>query len=94
VVRRAPRRARRQLRVWYAFAMQDAPLVAQEPRLEPAPRFLRFVTALVLGGGIALAPALLGGCGNDSPHPDARPIDAGNTSVDGPLRPPNLSRLA
>jgi hypothetical protein len=86
--------------------MQDADQTVEVPREEVAPRFLRFVTALVLGGGIALAPALLGGCGTDTRQPDAhsiddgspidamRSIDADNTTVDGPLRPPNLPRLA
>lgn len=67
----------------------------------PAPRYLRFVTALVLGGALATVPALAG-CGDDTPAPptfdagaiDARIIDAEDNVVDGPLAPPDLARLA
>ncbi len=76
------------------------------PPEQPAPRFLRFVTVLVLGTAITAIPAtFVGGCGNgddDVPWPDdatagtdANPdaIDA-PAPVDGPLPPPDLARVA
>jgi hypothetical protein len=60
----------------------DAP--TQPPR---APRYLRFVTALVLGTATVTAVVA---CGDDDPpRVDAR-VDAG--VVDGPLPPPDLPR--
>jgi hypothetical protein len=66
------------------------------------PRFLRFVTALVLGTAVGAIPATLAGCdegGDDPPPVDAR-VDAPTDGmpdmgvvVDGPLPPPDLPRL-
>ena len=63
-----------------------------------APRYLRFVTALLLGAAAATAPQLAG-CGSSTtpnppdpePDPDAEIPDA-STVVDGPLPPPDLPR--
>jgi hypothetical protein len=54
-----------------------------------APRYLRFVTALLLGAAVSSAP-FAAGCGDDAPSADAAPIDAGVEVVDGPLAPPDL----
>jgi hypothetical protein len=73
----------------------------------PPPRYLRFVTALLLGAAIAGPVALVvttsgcadedGGCvtdcSDDEPDPDAR-FDASQVPVDGPLHPPDLPRIA
>jgi hypothetical protein len=68
---------------------------------EPAPRYLRFLAALVLGSAVVAAPIALTACGDDhhpSPYdaarPDAAVPDADNTTVDGPLAPPDLPRTA
>lgn len=74
------------------------------PTSTSAPRYLRFVTALLLGTAIATPVALVmtSGCsdgddggddGDDSSTPDAR-VDADNVPVDGPLAPPDLPRIA
>ncbi len=78
-----------------ASAPPDADVVA-------APRYLRFVTALVLGAAVAAVPLALGACGDETAPADARadarapdatvPIDSG--VVDGPLPPPDLPRAA
>lgn len=68
---------------------------------QPAPRFLRFMTALVLGTAVTAIPCGLAGCADsDEPTVDARvdatPTDAGPDAgpVDGPLPPPDLARVA
>lgn len=74
---------------------------APSPPTEPAPRYLRFMTALVLGSALVAVPALAG-CGDNRQPPtidagliDARIIDAfEEVVVDGPLQPPDLPRLA
>jgi hypothetical protein len=56
----------------------------------------RFLAALVLGSAVVVAPIALTACGDDA-HPtpiDAGIPDANNTSVDGPLAPPDLPRAA
>lgn len=53
-----------------------------------APRYLRFVTALVLGTAAVSAVAACGG--DDDPAPVDAAVDA--TVVDGPLPPPDLPR--
>lgn len=70
----------------------------------PPPRFLRFVTALVLGTAVTAIPVAIGACGGDDDVPwpdDAVAIDAGPgdaidapAPVDGPLPPPDLARVA
>jgi hypothetical protein len=60
-----------------------------------APRYLRFVTALVLGAAITTAPVALGACGDDEPpQVDASVPPDGSGAVDGPLPPPDLPRAA
>lgn len=71
---------------------------------QPPPRFLRFVTALVLGAAVTAIPVAVVGCGggdDDVPWPDdAVVVDAGTDAVDapvpvdGPLPPPDLARVA
>jgi hypothetical protein len=69
--------------------MADDPAPAPPPR---APRYLRFVTALVLGTAAVTAAAACELDDKDSPpRPDAA-VDAG--VVDGPLPPPDLPRVA
>jgi hypothetical protein len=59
---------------------------------QPAPRFLRFMTALVLGTAITAIAGGVAACdGSDEPNVDAT-VDAG--PVDGPLPPPDLARVA
>lgn len=65
-----------------------------ETVLAPAPRYLRFMTALVLGAALATVP-VVAGCGDDDPPgPDAGVMVDAVDVVDGPLQPPDLRRLA
>lgn len=73
--------------------MDPTPAGAAAPTT-PAPRYLRFVTALVLGAAVSTVPLALTGCDDDSPPADAAvdaPVDASQV-VDGPLAPPDLPR--
>lgn len=75
-----------------------------DPRA-PAPRYLRFATALLLGAAAttaiaATAATTLTACGDDlgdpgpGPSVDAMPPVDMDSVVDGPLPPPDLPRLA
>jgi hypothetical protein len=71
---------------------------------QPAPRFLRFMTALVLGTAVATVSGGLTGCDGSDDAPPA--IDASvdatvdatvdappdGVTIDGPLPPPDLAR--
>lgn len=69
------------------------PHTCVHPLKPEAPRYLRFVAALVLGSAAAVAPVALGGCDDDTSRIDAAPPDGG-AGVDGPLHPPDLPRAA
>jgi hypothetical protein len=72
------------------------------------PRYLRFVTVLLLGAAATAVPFAIG-CSDDAPPPDAALVDGGPDAaidatfdaaivdaptevVDGPLAPPDLPR--
>ena len=71
-----------------------------EPTPTPPPRYLRFVTALLLGAAIAapVAVVVMSGCSDEGDDADDEPpIDSrfdAAVVVDGPLPPPDLPRVA